>query len=167
MKLITGDLLDHLVLKAAAHARQRMHHNVHDSLDDPIQRLFIAARLESYFRPHRHRSKWECAVVLRGRFDILVFDEGGRLAERVAIGSGAAAIGFEIPANTWHSWVPMLDGAVAFEIKEGPYNPLEAADFASWAPEEGTAGAGPFLARMRTAGVGEVLPRRGSYTSTG
>lgn len=159
MKLITGDLLDHLVLKAAVHARQRMHHNVHDSLDDPIQRLFIAARLESYFRPHRHRGKWECAVVLRGRFDILVFDEGGRLVERVAIGSGAGAIGFEIPADIWHSWVPMADEAVAFEIKEGPYNPLAAADFAGWAPEEGTAEARLFLARMRKAGIGELLAR--------
>lgn len=157
MKQITTDLINDLLAGAATSARQRMHYSIHESPSDPVQRLLIAARLESYFRPHRHREKWECAVVVRGLFDILVFDETGRVTERVSIGSGAKAIGFEIPPRTWHSWVPMMDESVAFEIKQGPYNPQAAADFAIWSPEEGTAEVGPFLESMRKARIGELL----------
>lgn len=160
MKLITTDLIDDLMAGAATSARQRMHYNIHESLDDPVQRLFIAARLESYFRPHRHREKWECAIVLRGLLDVVVFDESGCVTERVSIGPEAEGIGFEIPANTWHSWVPMMDESVAFEIKQGPYNPLAAGDFAVWSPEEGSAEVGPFLASMREAGIGDLVAGR-------
>lgn len=161
MKLMTTDLIHDLVAGAAANARQRMHHNIHESLSDPVQRLFIAARLESYFRPHRHPEKWECAVVLCGLFDILVFDDTGCVIERVSIGSGAEGIGFEISASIWHSWVPMMDGSVAFEIKQGPFNPLTAADFAVWSPEEGTAEVRPFLASLRKAKIGELIACQG------
>ncbi len=154
MKLITSDLLTDLISGAATSARQRLHYSIHESLADPVQRLFIAARLESYFRPHRHREKWECAVVFRGLFDILTFDELGTVIERVAVGVGANGIGFEISANIWHSWVPMMDESVAFEIKQGPYRPLTAADFAAWSPEEGTAEAKRFLASMRSVKPG-------------
>lgn len=157
MKLITTELIKGLIAGAATQARQRMHYNVHESLSDPVQRLFIAVRLQSYFRPHRHREKWECAMVLRGLLDVLVFDDSGRITERVSIGPQAEAIGFEIPANTWHSWVPMMDESLAFEMKQGPYNPLAAADFAVWSPEEGSAEAGQFVASMRQAGIGDLV----------
>jgi cupin fold WbuC family metalloprotein len=160
MKLITTDLIHDLIAGAAASARQRMHYNLHESLSDPVQRLLIAARLESYFRPHRHPEKWECAVVLCGFFDILVFDDTGCVIERVSIGPASEGIGFEIQANTWHSWVPMMDESVAFEIKQGPYNPLAAADFAVWSPEEGTVEAEQFVASMRKAKIGDLVARR-------
>lgn len=157
MKLITSDLINDLVLRAAAGARQRMNHNVHDSLSDPVQRLFIAAHLESYFRPHRHPEKWECALVLRGRFDVMTFDDVGRVLERVSIGSGANLVGLEIPAGTWHTWIPMRDESVFFEIKPGPYNAQTAADFADWSPAEGTSEAERFLGGLRKAMPGDLV----------
>jgi cupin fold WbuC family metalloprotein len=160
MKLITTDRINDLIAGAASNVRQRMHYNVHESLSDPVQRLFIAARLESYFRPHRHPEKWECAVVLRGLFDVLVFNDTGCVTQCVSIGPGAEGVGFEIPANTWHSWVPMMDESVAFEIKQGPYNALVPADFAVWAPEEGTAEAELFVASMRKAKIGDLVARQ-------
>jgi hypothetical protein len=34
---------------------------------------------------------------------------------------------------------------VIFEVKEGPYTPVTAADLAAWAPEEGTPEAAAFV----------------------
>ncbi len=157
MKLITTEMLNDLSRRAAAGPRQRMHHNIHESLDDPIQRLFVAVRFESYFRPHRHREKWECALVVRGLFDVLVFDDAGCVTERVTIGPEAKVTAFEIPAGLWHSWVPMRDDSVFFEIKQGPFHPLGAGDFADWSPEEGSADSARFLAGMRKAKIGECV----------
>jgi len=156
MKLITSDLIDELIVQAGANARHRTHRNVHESLSDPVQRLFVASRLQSYFRPHRHPDKWEFALVIRGLFDVMVFNDAGRIIERVSLGPDADAIGFEIPENTWHSWVTMADGSVFFETKEGPYD-ARISEFASWSPEEGAPHVDEFVSRLRNARVGDLV----------
>jgi cupin fold WbuC family metalloprotein len=157
MKLITSDFINELIVRAGSNARQRINYNIHESLSDPVQRLFIASGLESYFRPHQHPERWELAVVIRGLFDVLVFDDTSRVMERVSIGPGAEVIAFEMPPNTWHSWVTMIDRSVFFETKQGPYSALTAGDFAGWSPEEGTPQVSGFLARLRKAKVGEQI----------
>jgi cupin fold WbuC family metalloprotein len=157
MKTITADLLDELAERAGVSARRRSHHNIHESLSDPVQRLFVACRLGSYIRPHAHPDTWEFALVVRGLFDVLIFDEKGRVMERVAVGPGSAVMGFEIPGNTWHAWVPMEDASVFFETKQGPYDAGTAAAFAPWAPEEGAPEAQKFTERLRKARVGEMV----------
>ncbi len=155
MKLITSDLINELISRAGSNPRQRINHNVHESLTDPVQKLFMACRLETYFRPHRHPEKWEFAVAIRGLFHVLVFDDTGCVLERVSIGPDADVIAFEMPPDTWHSWVTMIDGSVFFEAKEGPYTPLRRADVAEWSPEEGTPQVTGFLPRLRGAKVGD------------
>jgi cupin fold WbuC family metalloprotein len=156
MKLITSDSINELIARAGENARQRINYNIHESLSDPVQRLFIASRLESYFRPHRHPEKWEFAVVIRGLFDVMVFDDTGRVMERASIGPGAEVIAFEMPPGTWHAWVTMIDGSVFFETKQGPYEALAPADFAVWSPEEGTPQVKGFVAKLRKAKVGDL-----------
>jgi cupin fold WbuC family metalloprotein len=155
MKVMTSVLIDELIARAAASDRRRANHNVHDSPSDPIQRMFVAAMRDSYFRPHRHAAKWEFAVVLRGRFDVLLFDDTGCVARRISVGPGAEAVGFEIPPTSWHSWIPAVDGSVFVEVKQGPYDPRTATDFAPWAPAEGAADVGRYIERLRNTRVGD------------
>ncbi|MGO9146782.1 MAG: WbuC family cupin fold metalloprotein [Desulfomonilia bacterium] len=156
MKLITSDLIDELIVRAGTNTRQRINYNIHESLSDPVQRLFIASSLESYFRPHLHPEKWEFALVIRGLFDVMVFNDAGKVIERVSIGPSADVIGFEIPENTWHSWVPMADRSVFFETKQGPYD-ARSSEFAAWSPEEDTQDVNEFLSRLKNAKVGEMV----------
>jgi len=157
MKLITSNLISELVVRAGTNARRRINYNIHESLSDPVQRLFVASRLESYFRPHRHPEKWELALVIRGLFNVIVFDNTSRIIELISLGPEADVIGFEMPPNTWHSWVPMINGSVFFETKQGPYDAQTAAEFAAWSPEEGTTQAQGFTARLRQAKVGDLV----------
>ena len=154
MKLITSDLIDDLIARAGANVRRRINHNVHESPSDPVQRLFVAARPGSYFRPHRHPMKWEFAVVILGRFDVMLFDDAGFVTERRSVGPGTDTVGFEIPLNVWHSWIPIADHSVFFEVKQGPYDAQTAAEFAAWSPAEGTSAVGEFYERLRNAEVG-------------
>jgi cupin fold WbuC family metalloprotein len=158
VKLITATLLDELAQRAAASPRRRANHNVHEMPADPLQRLFIAAEPDSYFRPHRHHDKTEFAVVLRGVFAVLVFDDDGRLRERCVIGPDEEILAFETPPATWHTLVARSSGAMFFEAKRGPYDPQTAAEFAPWSPAEGTAEAPAFLAKLHALKVGEQLP---------
>jgi cupin fold WbuC family metalloprotein len=157
MKLITADTIEGLIDRASASERRRANHNVHESAEDPVQRLFVAAERDSYFRPHRHDGKSEFAMVLRGRFDVLVFDEAACVTERRSVGPGTDVVGFELEPDAWHAWVPIEDDSVFFEVKLGPYDPDTAAEFAEWAPAENTPEARAFAEKLRSAGVGESL----------
>ena len=154
LQLFTDGLLDDLLRQAGAAVRLRANHNVHASPHDPVQRLFIAAQRSSYFRPHRHDRAWEFVLVLRGHFDLIVFDGHGLVLERHAVGPGAGTAGFEVPANVWHAWVARTDGGVFLEVKPGTYDPQTAIDYAPWSPEEGSAAAAEFTEMLRGARAG-------------
>lgn len=155
VKIFRKDLLDELAARAAASQRRRAHHNIHSSADDPVQRFFIGADRDSYFRPHRHASKSELALVLRGRFDVITFDESGTAIGRHSIGEGTDGFAYELPCQTWHTLIACNDGAAFLEIKEGPYDPATAVEFAPWAPPEGDASVPVFLERLRALQPGD------------
>lgn len=149
MKLITDDMIDQLMSQAEESPRKRSHYNVHESLDDMVQKLLVAATAESYFRPHRHADKAEFALVLRGRFVVFQFDDQGNIIDRQHIGEGTGVNGLEVAPNTWHCWLALGDDAVFFETKQGPYDPATASEFAPWAPPENTQEAVEYLEMLR------------------
>ena len=157
MKCIRHDDLNDLCAKAGQLPRRRTNLNVHEQASDPVQRLFVSADTTSYFRPHRHPRSWEFSIVLKGRFDVLVFDDQGRLTHRIALGPQADTAAFELPENTWHTWIPLEDGSLFFECKKGPYDPATTVEFAAWAPPEGAPGAAAFQDKLIALKAGDRL----------
>jgi cupin fold WbuC family metalloprotein len=155
MKLFSDALIDELAAKAAASPRGRAHHNVHTSADDPVQRFFIVANRHSYFRPHRHQTRSELALVLRGTFDVVTFDDAGCVLARYVVGEDGENLGYETPRGAWHTLIARADGAAFLEIKEGPYDQLTAAEFAAWSPPEGDPQVPQFLQWLRSAEPGK------------
>jgi len=159
VKLLPRTLLDELAAKAAASPRARAHHNIHATPEDRVQRFVVVASGDSYFRPHRHASRSELAVLLRGRVDVLVFDARGCVTARYSIGEGTDSLAYETPEGTWHTVVPATGGGAFLEIKEGPYDPATAVEYAAWAPAEGAAQVAAFRQWLRTAQPGDSPPR--------
>ena len=159
VKILPYTLLDELASQAAASPRARAHHILHASAADPVQRFIVTALRDAYFRPHRHAARAELAVVLRGCFDVLTFNAQGRVLARHAVGEHSAAMAYETPQGTWHTLVPGAGGGSFLEVKQGPYDPVTAADFAAWAPAENTTGVAAFLAWLRAAQPGDTAPR--------
>ena len=154
MRFFDDSLILDLATKAAASPRRRAHFNIHGSAADPIQRFFVVAQEDSYFRPHLHRTNAELATVLKGRFDLITFDDAGRVLSRHGVGEGAGQFAYEAPNGTWHTLVP-VGGPVAFlEVKQGPYDPVTAVEFATWAPTEGDDSVPRFQRWLRDARVG-------------
>lgn len=157
MKLVTPALFAQLIERAAASPRRRSNYNLHEQAEDPVQRLFIAAKRDSYFRVHRHPDKWEFSIVARGAFDVLAFDERGVVTQRIRIGPNAEVCAFELPPNTYHTWLPLEDDAIFFEVKQGPYDAATAAQFAPWAPAEGAPEVLDFVRKLSAAQIGDCL----------
>ena len=131
---VTHSRLDELVEAAKTNARRRSNLNLHETLDDPIQRLAIAMQPDTLIRPHRHRHTWELLLPLRGRFVVVCFDETGVVSERIALGDDTRVL--EMPAGQWHAVLSRETGSVIFEVKHGPYRPTEPGDFADWLAED-------------------------------
>ena len=159
MKLLPRSLLDELAARAAAVPRGRAHHNIHASPEDPVQRFIVVAQRDSYFRPHRHIARAELALVLRGKVEVVSFDEHGRVTARHEVGEGTANMAYETPPAAWHTVIAAVNGTAFLEIKQGPYDPSTSSEFAAWAPAEGTAPVADFQHWLRSALPGEAAPR--------
>lgn len=143
MKQLTRQDLSVLVTQAQQSPRLRANRNVHETLEDPTQRLAIAMEPGTYVRAQRHPHTWELLNALSGRFVVLIFDEAGCVTQRVVLGENAVVI--EIPANVWHAVLSLDAGGVIFEVKRGPYQPVAEKDFAPWSVAEGDSEVGAML----------------------
>ncbi len=160
LKLYDAATLNALSLEAAHLPRRRKNLNVHPVLEDPVQRLFNALEPGTYARPHRHARDhgWELMVVVRGAFAVLFFDAKAHIAARVELRANDGDCAVEIPAYAWHCVVSLAPGTIMFEVKPGPYSPIEDKDFASWAPPEGDARASDWVGWFETAKPGDHGP---------
>lgn len=129
MKQLDLTMLDSLSAQAKVSHRLRANANLHDELTDPIQRLAIAMEPDTVIRPHRHAQTWELLIPLRGRFIVLLFNDAGVVTDRVVLGEGCTVQ--ETPAGVWHGVLSLDTGSVIFEVKRGPYMPINGADFAT------------------------------------
>lgn len=76
-------------------------------------------------------------MIIRGSVAVLLFDEDGTMRQRTMLDPEHGPWAMEIPQGTWHTLIALKPATVAFEVKPGPYMPLDDKDFAAWAPREG------------------------------
>ena len=162
MKILSNSVLDELSGRAVASSRRRMNHNLHERLDDPVQRLLNAIEPGTYIQPHRHLDPptWEVFLMVRGSGAILTFDDDGTVISRLELREGGPVRGVEISAGAWHTIVSKETGTVFFEVKQGPYVPPQPVNRAVWAPLESDAAAQRFETWFRSAGTGDRPPKK-------
>lgn len=122
--LIDKNLLDKVTAEAKANARLRMNYNFHETLDAPAQRLLNALEPGTLLPIHRHRHTAETYVLLRGRLNILFYNEQKQITERYELDPQKGVYGVNIPRGQWHTIEVLCSGTVIFEVKDGPYSPL-------------------------------------------
>ncbi len=136
MKIITTNLLDSVSQGAKENCRFRLNYNFHENLDDSLHRMLNALEPNTYIRPHKHSdpAKEEIFILLRGKLIIFIFDNSGKITNQIELSQTSGNLGIEIPADTWHSLIVSEPNTIVFEVKKGPYTPLNNEDFADWAP---------------------------------
>ena len=122
--LIDKNLLDKVTAEAKANARLRMNYNFHETLDAPAQRLLNALEPGTVLPIHRHCHTAETYVLLRGRLNILFYNEQTQITERYELDPQKGVYGVNIPRGQWHTIEVLCSGTVIFEVKDGPYSPL-------------------------------------------
>ncbi|MEI6173317.1 MAG: WbuC family cupin fold metalloprotein [Bacteroidota bacterium] len=147
MIIIDSKLLDVVSAQAKVSPRRRQNFNFHKDYSDTLQRLLNAMEPLSYIQPHRHADpdKREVFFSLRGRIAVIEFDDLGNITGHMVLDPSDGNFGAEIPERTFHTIIALDPDSVAYEVKDGPYSPIDDKNFASWAPKEGSAGATDYL----------------------
>ncbi|MEI8047874.1 MAG: WbuC family cupin fold metalloprotein [Bacteroidota bacterium] len=145
---ITTELIDKVIEQARTSPRLRMNYNFHPELSDPVQRLINALEPWTYIRPHKHTTKEESFVLLRGTVLAVVFNEDGSIREHAILSATSGILGIEFEENCYHMLTSLETGSAVYEIKEGPFVPHTEGSSASFAPKEGTPEAVIFLKKV-------------------
>ena len=126
--LINDQLLNTVTGQAKASSRLRMNFNLHDSLDAKAQRLLNALEPETVLPAHRHSHTAETYIVLRGSIRVMFYNDAKLLTAEFLIDPKEKEYGIHIPAGQWHTLEILESGTVIFEVKDGPYAPLQPED---------------------------------------
>lgn len=125
MKIIDQALLDKVSAEAKESPRLRMNYNFHQSLDDKCHRFLNAVEPGTVVEIHKHPTKDESFVLLRGKVKISTYNDDGSVLESVVLCQEDGRYGVDIPKNVWHNLEAIEAGSVIFECKEGPFVPHE------------------------------------------
>jgi len=131
MLYLNEELLNDLTTKALENQRLRINYNLHESLEDPVQRLLNAMEPGTVLPVHRHIDTAETYLVLRGALKVMVYNSDGELLSEQELNPTKGLYGAHVPAGQWHTVEVLEKGTVIFEVKQGPYRPLSAEDILS------------------------------------
>ena len=123
MKIIDDKLIEGVIAQAKESSRLRMNYNFHQSLDDKCHRLLNALEVGTMVPIHRHPTKDESFVLLKGKIRVNLFNDAGEVTESVVLNPSDGIYGVDISKNIWHNVECLESGSVIFEVKEGPFVP--------------------------------------------
>lgn len=123
--VIDKKLLDEVSEQAKASPRLRMNYNFHQSLDEKCHRFLNAVEPGTEVPIHKHPTKDETFVILRGKVRVTTHSDDGSIIEDYLLCPEDVRYGVNIPKGVWHTIEAMEPNSVIFECKEGPFVPHE------------------------------------------
>ena len=108
---------------------------IHENSNQPVHEMFIVHPYNMYVRPHKHINKSESMFVLSGDADYIIFDDKGKISERIPLGDFNSGKQFYVNIKTslYHSITINSEWLVFLEITKGPFSPDDTV-FPNWAP---------------------------------
>ena len=119
--IIDKALLDQVSEQAKESSRLRMNYNFHQSLDEKCHRMLNAIEPGTDIPIHRHPTKDESFVILRGKVRSTTYNDDGSVIKSVVLCQEDGVYGVNIPKGVWHKLECLESGSVIFECKEGPF----------------------------------------------
>ena len=117
--IIDESLLNKVSVQAKDSPRLRMNSNFHQSLEDKCHRMLNAIEPGTEIPIHRHPTKDESFVILRGKVRVTTHNDDGSIIEDVVLSQESGNYGVDISKNVWHKLESLELGSVIYECKEG------------------------------------------------
>jgi len=120
--VIDNKLLDMLQTQAHDSARLRINYDLRNSEDDASQRMLNVFWPGSKTEVHRHKDTNETIMMVRGKIDLVLYDDSGIEIERIHMGGDSGIYGVNITKGAWHT-VEVFELAFVLTAKEGSWSP--------------------------------------------
>ena len=101
-----------------------MNYNFHKSLDEKCHRMLNAVEPGTEIPIHRHPTKDETFVILKGKVKVATYNNKGELQDFAILCQENGLYRVNIPKNVWHT-LEAMEPSMLFECKEGPFVPHE------------------------------------------
>ena len=121
MRIIDEELLNEVCSEAKVSPRLRINYNFHQSLEDKCHRMLNAVEPGTVVPIHRHTTKDESFVILRGKVRVTTHNDDGSIIEDVVLSQESGCYGVDISKGVWDMVEALESGSVIFECKEGPF----------------------------------------------
>ena len=115
--LIDEHFLNMVSAQAKTSPRLRMNYNFHQSLEDKSHRFLNAVEPGTVVPIHRHPTKDESFVILRGKVRVTTHNDDGSIIEDVVLSQERGNDGVDIPKYVWHKLESLEENSVIFECK--------------------------------------------------
>jgi cupin fold WbuC family metalloprotein len=134
-----------------------MNFNLHSGPEDNPHRFFNVMLRGTYIAPHRHLDppKAEAFLVLEGELAFFVFSDSGEVGTCEVLGRNGR-FGVDLAPGVWHTMAVLTEHAICFEVKPGPWSPMNDKEFAPWAPREGELGVESYLESLLARAGGRL-----------
>ena len=123
--VIDKKLIDEVSEQAKHSPRLRKNYNFHNSMDEKCHRFLNAVEPGTEVPIHKHPTKDETFVILRGKVRVTTHRDDGSIIEDVVLCAEEGRYGVNIPKGVWHTIEAIEPDSVIFECKEGPFVPHE------------------------------------------
>ena len=121
---INNELVDQIIGEAKQSQRHMARLLMHFDHEDPVQEMLIAMGRDCAVMPNRSVGRSESLQVVKGELLLIVFDDDGKVVQRVKmgpVGSGEVFL-YRLSSTPWHTMIPLSEIVVVHEALQGPFN---------------------------------------------
>ena len=119
--IINEQLFEKVTRRAQNSPRLRMNYNFHQSIDEKCHRMLNAVEPGTDVPIHRHPTKDESFVILRGKVRVTTHNDDGSIIDDIVLDQKEGRFGVNISKDIWHKLESLESGSVIFECKERPF----------------------------------------------
>ena len=111
-------------LEAQAHdaPRLRMNYDLRNGEEDDSQRMLNVWLPGSHLVVHRHQQTNETILLLKGKMDVVLYNDDGTEAERYHMSDTSGIHGINVTKGTWHT-LDVKELSITFTAKAGMWAP--------------------------------------------
>lgn len=133
-KISKNEIID-LISKIKKTSDDRSRVCMHKNVNERFHEMFIVLKKNCYIRPHKHLKKSESMSVIDGEADAIIFDDKGRVTQKIELGNYISGKEFyyRMSSNTYHMLLVKSETFVFHEATEGPFIKNDTI-FPEWAP---------------------------------
>ncbi len=118
MKIIDTTLLNKVTAQAKESPRLRMNYNFHQSLEYKCHRFLNAVELGTVVPIHKHPTKDESFVILRGKVRVTTHNDDGSIIEDVVLSQESGNMVLTFPRMCGISWSRQSLGVYSLNVKK-------------------------------------------------